>query len=96
MTSKPSFLFPPHAGWIYDKTGNFRPVLYTASVVSAIAACLIALRYCLGQNGHVQSESIEELIMEENYRSSAGPYRPIVYMENYVDPKELVQRVTVV
>lgn len=84
---------PPLLGLIYDTTGDFRPVLYTASAVSAIAACLVGLRLFLVTDSFQSPEIIEELISEDS--SDSGLRSSIVFMTE-PEPEGQVQYVTVI
>lgn len=84
-------------GWLYDRTGDFRHVLYTASAVSAIAACFIILWFCLATKGPLSPEIIEELISEDHSTlTSCDSHTTIVYLEDYVDPKLKLQYISAV
>ncbi|CAB4040245.1 monocarboxylate transporter 10-like [Paramuricea clavata] len=58
---------PPFLGWIYDTTGDSSPVMQTASAISAIAACLIALRLYVAKDNDPMSVVIsEELVSNDD------------------------------
>ena len=63
-----------YSGWIYDSTGDHSPVMQTAFAVSALAACLIAVRLYFSNDDDnmsiaVSEELVNDVFIDEDFET---------------------------
>lgn len=78
-------------GWIYDTYRDPSPVMQTASAISALASCLVALRLCFARDNlaiAIREELVNDVFIDEDF-----PTQTTVV---YVTEHEKMQYITAV